>query len=52
MIEIPTSKAYVVHEPTPRKRSRVRAYLKRFRTQWVADDPEPTYSALDRADGR
>lgn len=31
--------------------SRVRAYLRRFFTCWVTDDPQPTYSALDRADG-
>lgn len=35
-------------DPTP---GRVRAYLHRFFTSWVADDPEPTYSTLDRADG-
>lgn len=30
---------------------RVRAYLRRFFTSWVADDPDPSYSALDRSDG-
>jgi hypothetical protein len=29
----------------------VRAYLHRFFTSWVAEDPEPTYSHLDRCDG-
>lgn len=28
----------------------VRAYVRRFFTSWVAEDPEPTYSTLDRAD--
>ncbi len=32
-------------------RGPVRAYLHRFFTSWVAEDPAPTYSALDRADG-
>lgn len=27
-------------------------YLHRFLTQWFAEDPEPTYSALDRMDIR
>lgn len=31
--------------------ARVRAYLRRFFTSWVAEDPDPTYSALDRSDG-
>ena len=31
--------------------ARVRAYLHRFFTSWVADDPMPQYSTLDRADG-
>lgn len=45
------------HEPEaraigPKRRpGRVRAYLHRFFTSWVADDPDPTYSSLDRADG-
>jgi hypothetical protein len=30
---------------------RVRAYLTRFFTCWVAEDPAPTYSSLDLADG-
>ena len=30
---------------------RVRAYLRRFFTSWVAEDPSPEYSKLDRADG-
>ena len=30
---------------------RLRAYLHRFFTSWVAEDPEPTYSKLDRSDG-
>jgi hypothetical protein len=30
---------------------RVRSYLRRFFTSWVADDPEPGYSSLDRSDG-
>lgn len=30
---------------------RVRAYLRRFFTSWVAEDPTPAYSKLDRADG-
>lgn len=29
----------------------VRAYLRRFFTSWVAEDPEPTYSSLDLEDG-
>lgn len=36
--------------PAPR-RGPVRAYLHRFFTSWVAEDPEPTYSTLDRSDG-
>lgn len=32
-------------------RGRLRAYLTRFFTSWVAEDPEPTYSSLDLADG-
>lgn len=32
-------------------RGPVRAYLHRFFTSWVAEDPEPTYSRLDRCDG-
>lgn len=36
----------------PNARSaRVRAYLRRFFTCWVAEDPDPAYSALDRSDG-
>lgn len=31
--------------------ARVRSYLRRFFTSWVAEDPEPGYSSLDRADG-
>lgn len=27
------------------------AYLRRFFTSWVAADPDPQYSGLDRADG-
>jgi len=30
---------------------RTRTYLERFFTSWVTDDPEPTYSELDRCDG-
>ena len=30
---------------------RARAYLRRFFTSWVAEDPRPEYSTLDRADG-
>jgi hypothetical protein len=30
---------------------RLRAYLSRFFTSWVAEDPDPTYSSLDRSDG-
>lgn len=37
--------------PEPEGRSRVRAYLHRFFTSWVAEDPDPTYSDLDRSDG-
>jgi hypothetical protein len=33
------------------RRGRFRAYLRRFFTSWVADDPDPTYSSLDRSDG-
>ena len=33
------------------RRGPVRAYLHRFFTSWVAEDPEPTYSTLDRSDG-
>lgn len=32
-------------------RGRVRSYLRRFFTSWVAEDPDPTYSSLDRSDG-
>ncbi|GAA3709912.1 hypothetical protein GCM10022204_30280 [Microlunatus aurantiacus] len=32
-------------------RGPVRAYLHRFFTSWVAEDPDPTYSRLDRCDG-
>ena len=32
-------------------RGPVRAYLHRFFTSWVAEDPDPTYSRLDIADG-
>ena len=45
------------HEPGGRTsrptapRGPVRAYLHRFFTSWVAEDPEPTYSRLDRCDG-
>ena len=43
------------HEPTGQPGSpgpgRVRAYLTRFFTCWVAEDPTPTYSSLDLADG-
>ena len=43
------------HEPTARPgdpgTGRVRAYLTRFFTCWVAEDPTPAYSSLDRADG-
>lgn len=44
-------------EPPPRgdgprtRGQRARAYLRRFFTSWVADDPEPEYSSLDRSDG-
>lgn len=31
--------------------ARVRAYVHRFFTCWVAEDPQPTYSALDLDDG-
>jgi hypothetical protein len=31
--------------------ARVRAYLRRFVTCWVAEDPDPVYSPLDHADG-
>ena len=27
------------------------SYLRRFFTQWVAVDPNPTYSTLDHKDG-
>ena len=37
-------------DPT-RRRGRLRAYLHRFVTSWVAEDPEPSYSQLDRRDG-
>lgn len=33
------------------QRGRLRAYLTRFFTSWVAEDPNPTYSSLDLADG-
>ena len=36
--------------PEPR-RGALRAYLHRFFTCWVAEDPGPTYSTLDRSDG-
>ncbi len=32
-------------------RGPVRAYLHRFFTCWVAEDPDPGYSGLDRCDG-
>jgi hypothetical protein len=32
-------------------RGPVRAYLHRFFTCWVAEDPDPRYSAMDRSDG-
>lgn len=35
----------------PTRGERARAYLRRFFTSWVAEDPDPTYSPLDRADG-
>lgn len=35
----------------PARPGRVRAYLRRFFTSWVAEDPDPSYSSLDRADG-
>lgn len=35
----------------PRAGGRLRAYLRRLLTNWVADDPDPTYSTLDRCDG-
>lgn len=42
----------VAREGVPATRGeRVRAYLRRFFTSWVADDPTPEYSTLDRADG-
>ena len=42
----------VTHESGLASRvERVRAYLRRFFTSWVAEDPEPEYSKLDRADG-
>ena len=42
----------VAHEFGPATRGeRVRAYLRRFFTSWVAEDPAPEYSKLDRADG-
>lgn len=31
--------------------SRTRAYLRRFFTCWVSEDPEPSYSHLDLRDG-
>jgi hypothetical protein len=33
------------------RRARLRGYLRRFFTSWVAEDPEPCYSQLDRRDG-
>jgi hypothetical protein len=33
------------------RRRRLRAYLRRFFTSWIAEDPDPTYSTLDRGDG-
>jgi len=27
------------------------AYLRRFLTLWVAEEPDPVYSSLDRCDG-
>jgi len=32
-------------------RGPVRAYLRRFFTSWVAEDPDPGYSVMDRRDG-
>ena len=29
----------------------VRSYLRRFFTCWVAEDPDPCYSTMDRCDG-
>ena len=34
-----------------RRRGPLHAYLHRFFTCWVAEDPDPAYSALDRSDG-
>lgn len=34
-----------------RTSSGLAAYLRRFFTSWVAEDPDPQYSALDLADG-
>ena len=39
-----------VSEPADR-RGPVRAYLHRFFTSWVAEDPDPCYSSLDESDG-
>jgi hypothetical protein len=39
-----------VESPEPR-RGGLRAYLRRFFTCWVSEDPTPAYSALDRSDG-
>jgi len=39
-----------VSSPTDR-RGPVRAYLHRFFTSWVAEDPDPCYSSLDDCDG-
>lgn len=36
--------------PGPRH-GRLRTYLHRFFTCWVSEDPDPTYSPLDRSDG-
>ena len=33
------------------RRGPVRAYLHRFFTCWVAEDPDPGYSKLDECDG-
>jgi hypothetical protein len=35
----------------PAGRGPVRAYLRRFFTSWVAEDPDPGYSVMDRRDG-
>ena len=36
----------------PGRLARLAQYLRRFFTSWVADDPEPTASTLDRWDGQ